>query len=123
VQPPASPPKVSRRHPRYEMYASVELEQHGETVILPAQNISLGGVFLAADGHDLSGLEIGGELDVQVFDALDEHKPPVRLHAEVMRLDHDGVALQWTSTDSDCALKLAKLLNTMQPKKAKPAKK
>jgi hypothetical protein len=102
------------------MYASVELEQHGETVILPASNISLGGVFLAADGHDLTELVVGVELEVQVFDALDERKAPVRLRAEVVRHDTGGVALQWTSTDSECALKLAKLLNTM---KAKPSKK
>jgi hypothetical protein len=102
------------------MYASVELDQHGETVILPALNISLGGVFLAADGHDLSGLALGEEIDVQVFDA---RKPPVRLHAEVMRHDPTGMALQWTSADSQSALELAKLLNSMQPKKPKAAKK
>ncbi len=101
------------------MFASVELEQHGETVILPALNISLGGVFLAADGHDLSEFDVGAELDVQVFDALDERKAPVRLRAEVLRRAEDGIALQWTSTDSECALKLAKLLNTMKPKRPK----
>jgi hypothetical protein len=101
------------------MYASVELLRHGETVILPALNISLGGVFLGGDGHDLSEFAVGSELEVQVFDALSERKPPVRLQARVMRQDPSGIALQWTSTDADCARQLAKLLASMRPKDAK----
>jgi hypothetical protein len=37
----------------------------------------------------------------------------------VVRHDDAGMALMWTSTDSDAAIKLAKLLDTMQPKGAR----
>jgi hypothetical protein len=98
------------------MYASVELQREGETVILPARNISLGGVFLTADRHDLTELEVGMSVEVLVFDALNEKNRPVRLAAQVVRRDETGMALMWTSTDSDAALRLAKLLGSMQPK-------
>ena len=98
------------------MYASVELQADGETIVLPARNISLGGVFLSADGHELGSLALGSILEVMVFDALDESHRPVRLRAEVLRLEDDGVALMWTSDESNAALELARLLETMKPK-------
>ena len=122
MQPPRFPPppphKNTRKHERFELYASVELHGHGETLILPARNISLGGVQLATDGHDLSGFAVGAELDLLVFDALNEKKKPARLRAQVVRHDEAGMALMWSSTDSDAATKLAALLDTMQPKPA-----
>lgn len=98
------------------MYASVELQAGGETIVLPARNISLGGVFLAADGHDLGNLAPATVLDVLVFDALDESNRPVRLHAEVVRRERDGVALMWTSDDPNAAIELARLLDAMKVK-------
>jgi hypothetical protein len=98
------------------MFASVELEQNGETVILPARNISLGGVYLEADGHDLGEFAVGDALDVLVFDAVNEGQRPVRLPAQVVRQDDRGMALMWASTDADAALQLATLLSTMQHK-------
>ncbi len=101
------------------MYASVELHTKGETMILPARNISLGGVYLSADGHDLAELAVGVELEVLVFDALNERNKPVRLMAQVVRHDDAGMALMWTSRDADAATRLGKLLETMQPKDPK----
>ncbi|MDB4965363.1 MAG: hypothetical protein JWN44_1052 [Myxococcales bacterium] len=101
------------------MYASVELHAESETVILPAGNISLGGCYLAADGHDLGMFEVGSHVEVAVFDALNEKKKPVTLDAEVMRVDEDGMALMWSATDSDAAIRLAKLLDSL---KVKPKK-
>jgi hypothetical protein len=100
------------------MYASVELDAEGEMTILPAGNISLGGCYLAADGHDLGMFEIGSQLEVAVFDALNEEKKPVRLEAEIMRIDDEGMALMWSATDPDAAIRLAKLLDslTLKPK-------
>jgi hypothetical protein len=121
-QPPTSPPpppQNTRKYPRYEMYASVELHAEAETVILPAGNISLGGCYLAADGHDLSMFEAGTHIEVAVFDALNEKKKPVTLEAEIMRVDEEGVALMWSATDSDAAIRLAKLLESL---KLKPKK-
>jgi hypothetical protein len=120
-QPPSSPPpppqpKNTRRHQRFEMYASVELHAAQETLVLPARNISLGGVYLSADGHDLAILEIGMELEVLVFDALDERRRPVRLFGEVVRLDEHGVALMWADSDPEIARNVARLLHRLQPK-------
>lgn len=101
------------------MLASVQLTAGGETMILPAGNISLGGVYLAADGHDLGGIAVGARIDVQVFDALDETKQPVRLDAQVVRFDERGMALQWLSVDAVEASELGKLMDSLQPKSDK----
>jgi PilZ domain-containing protein len=101
------------------MYASVELRaSDDETMLLPARNISLGGVYLSADGHDLGALSVGMELEVLVFDALDDTRKPVQLVGEVVRHDADGVALMWADSDPQVALDLAKLLDRLQPKDA-----
>jgi hypothetical protein len=98
------------------MYASVELHAAAETMVLPARNISLGGVFLTSDGHDLAAFTVGMELEVLVFDALNEQRKPVRLVGEVVRLEHDGMALMWADSDPEVALGLATLLERLQPK-------
>lgn len=117
MQPPAPPqPKDARRHPRFELFASVELERDGETVILPARNISLGGVYLEADGHDLGEFAVGGAVAVQVFDAVNESQPPVHLDGHVVRHDGTGMALMWAPSDPQAALQLGRLLNSMQLK-------
>jgi hypothetical protein len=100
------------------MYATVELHAGAETLILPARNISLGGLYLAHDGHDLSVLDIGMELEVLVFDALDEKRKPVRLAGEVVRIDDHGVALMFTDADPEVARNVARLLNRLQAKEA-----
>lgn len=99
------------------MYASVELVAARETLILPARNISLGGIYLAADGHDLRALREGSEVEVHLFDALNERTRPVRLAATVVRHDGAGMALMWADTDADAAASLAKLLTSLQLKK------
>ena len=98
------------------MYASVELHGEGETMLLPARNISLGGVYLTADGHDLATFAVGGELDVLVLDALDAAREPVRLVGEVVRNDGDGLALMWADSDPQAAQALASLLEQLQPR-------
>jgi hypothetical protein len=123
VQPPAAPPppppKDARKHERLELYASVELHAERETLILPARNISIGGVYLPADGHDLTSFADGSALEVQVFDALDERSRPVRLQATVVRHDGAGMALMWSTSDgeAEAAAALARLLDSMQPKR------
>jgi hypothetical protein len=121
--PPPPPFSVTRQHERFEMYASVELKAESETMILPARNISLGGVYLGADGHDLNGIALGARLDVQVFDALDESKRPVRLEAQVVRVDDKGMALRWLSIDALEAAELSKLLDTLKPQHEKTPEK
>lgn len=101
------------------MYASVELKSAEENFILPARNISLGGVYLTADGHDISGFSIGATVEVQVFDALDARHKSVQLEARVVRIESAGMALMWSSTDPDAAAQLAKLLQSLRPKPKK----
>lgn len=97
------------------MFATVELHGARETLVLPARNISLGGLYLSADGHDLGVLEVGLELEVVVFDALDEERHPVRLLGEVVRLDEHGVALMWADSDPEVARNVAFLLRRLHP--------
>jgi hypothetical protein len=116
--PPPPPKKTNtRKHQRFEMMASVEVHTAAETVILPARNISLGGVYLASDGHDLTSFAVGTEIEVQVFDALDEGNQPVKLAGQVVRHDDVGMALMWAYSDPDIAFRLGALLQSMQEKK------
>ncbi|HEX8953684.1 MAG TPA: PilZ domain-containing protein [Polyangia bacterium] len=119
--PPPPKPKNQRRHPRFELFASVEVHAGDETLVLPARNISLGGVYLSADGHDLGKLDVGLELELLVFDALDETRQPVRLSGEVVRLDGHGVALMWADSDPEVASNVALLLQRLQPHGEPPA--
>ena len=112
-----APKKNTRRHPRFELFASVELHRGDETVILPARNLSLGGVSLDADGHDLSRFEVGVVIDVLIFDAVDETTPPVRSPARVLRHDETGLALMWNATDPKVADVLATFLRKLQPRR------
>lgn len=89
--------------------------------MLPARNISLGGVYLSADGHDLGMLELAMEIEVLVFDALDEKRRPVRLFGEVVRIDEHGVALMWADSDPDVARNIARLLHRLQHPQEEPA--
>jgi hypothetical protein len=115
--PPPPPKKNSRKHERYEMFASVEVHGSTESVLLPARNISLGGVYLTADGHDLSAFAIGAQLEVLVFDALDDRQEPVRLMGQVVRHDQMGMALMWAYADPDLAFKLGALIESLQKPK------
>lgn len=116
ASPPPPPRKNSRRrYRRYELLASVEVIAARETLLLPARNISLGGVYLAADGHDLAAFGDGTEVEVQVFDALDEGSRAVRLTAKVVRHDEGGMALMWAGDEAATAEALAPLLATLPP--------
>jgi hypothetical protein len=75
--------------------ASVEVHAGEETVILPARNLSLGGIYVSHDGNDLSQFPDGSAVDILVFDVADETRPPVRGTAHVVRHDAHGMALRW----------------------------
>jgi hypothetical protein len=114
-EPPPPPKPNERKFPRFELLASVELHQGDETLILPARNLSQGGIYLAADGNDLSHLAIGTGVEVLVFDAVDETNPAVRAGAKVVRHDQDGIALQWNE-NKHTANAIGSLLRAVQPK-------
>ena len=115
--PPAPPagPEDARRFPRFELFASVELAHEDTTLVLPARNISLGGMFLSADGNDLTVFPVGEEVEVMLFDALDEGQTAVRALATVVRRDAEGLGLTWASTDPVVARQLASLLARLNP--------
>lgn len=113
---PLPPPKKeTRRHPRYELFASVELHRGQETVVLPARDISLGGLFLKADGNDLGHVSVGDFVELVLFDMNDDGEPTVRADAQVVRCDADGMALTWASTDPIVSRKLANVLERLNP--------
>jgi hypothetical protein len=116
--PPPPPPKNSRKHPRFAMFASVEVHAGDETVILPAHNISLGGVYLTADGHDLGEFTVGLEVEVLIFDALNDAKDPLQIRARVVRRDAVGIALMWSDDDPKLAIALAGLLERLRSSEA-----
>ena len=72
-----------------------------------------------ADGHDLGMFEVGMELEVLVFDALDEQRKPAKLVGEIVRHDGDGLALMWADSDPDIAIRLVQLLDQLQPRTPK----
>jgi hypothetical protein len=111
------PSKNRRKHPRFELFASVEVEQGGRTVVLPARNLSLGGLFVESDGHDLNRFPDGVILDVRIFDPRDPATAPVRSPARVMRHDRDSMALMWNATDPIVTEKLAEFLGKLSPLK------
>ncbi len=113
-QPPPPPRRNLRRHPRYELLASVELHHGSETLVLPARNLSLGGMYLGADGNDLKAIKHGSSVEVLLFNAVDESHPAVRAGASVVRVDQDGIALRWLE-NSDTSLALASLLEALKP--------
>jgi hypothetical protein len=95
--PPPPKPKNTRQHPRHELMASVEVHHGSDTLVLAARNLSLGGIFLAADDNDLTQLALGTNVELLVFNAADEESPAVRALAQVVRHDEGGVGLKWKS--------------------------
>src|SRR6476659_393348 len=109
--PPPPKPGQKRKHERYELMASVELVSGSETLVLAARNVSMGGIFVACDGNDLTGLKIGSEVELMVFDAQADDSAAVRATAEVVRRDGTGVGLRWKD-DKQMASQLAALLSS-----------
>lgn len=107
VPPPPPPPakKDTRAHPRYELLATVELRDVDETVVLPARNLSRGGIFLGSDGNDLRRFTVGSQLEILVFDGSNEERPVVRGRAAIVRHDGAGMGLRWIDNpETDAAL-------------------
>ncbi len=85
-----------RQHERIEVYASVQLRQNDDTLVLAVKDISLGGVFLHADAHDFTAFQVGRVYELMVFDATDEQSPPLTISAWVVRREPTGIALMWS---------------------------
>ena len=100
-----------RRHARFELYASVEIRRGEERLVLSVQNISVAGVLLLADGHDLSSLAVGALHELVVFDRNDQ-ATQVKLVARVARRPPEGVAFTWS--DEDAMFEIAALLGKLK---------
>jgi hypothetical protein len=94
----------------------VEIHRGGETLILPARNVSQGGIYLGSDGNDLSTFGVGHVIELLLFDAADESRQPVRGTAAVVRLDPAGMALSW-SDDAQLATSIGDLLRSLRNSK------
>ncbi len=92
----------------------MQLNRGADTVVLPARNISLGGLLIDADGK-LKGFSVGDVVEVQLFDMSEDGESAVRADASVIRNDGKGLALSWASTDPVTARKLADLLQRLNP--------
>jgi hypothetical protein len=103
-----SNPINSRKHARVELLASVEIAAGGEMIILTVRNISLGGVYVFRDGHDLSGFAVGSRHELTIFTPGDTEKQLV-VRGQVVRHDENGMALKWREDDTS-AMRLAALL-------------
>jgi hypothetical protein len=116
TRPPPHPPKSTRRHPRYTLFASVELKKANETLVLAARNISLGGVLLEADDHEIERFPLGGVVDIHLCDAFDPESPAWHAQAQVIRHEHDAMALMWVGDDPDTLHQLDGILRRMKQK-------
>jgi len=113
VSRPPTAEENHRLHARYELMATVELHQGAETLVLPTKNLSLGGVYVSHDGHDLSHFTVGTPIELVVFNVTDETTPSVRGGAQVVRHDKDGMALRWTE-NVQTQLAVANLLHALR---------
>lgn len=103
---------IERRvHERYELQAKVELRRAGQVEMLPAINISAGGILLVNDRNVecAIGDDIGIHFDVP------ELAPEFSLDATVIRVvaatNKPGVlAAMWTSSDASATAALAQML-------------
>lgn len=100
---PVEHKRDQRLHPRIELFATVELRGLDEVLILSLRNVSLGGAFLSADGNDLSGIRVGSEHELAVFEGEDT-KGEIVVRARVVRKESNGLALSWIGEDTVFAI-------------------
>jgi len=76
-----------RDHPRSELLAQVQVRRELEVHIMPAFNISGGGVFVQGEPTDYPELQPGTELELVIFDADDPSRDDVSVRAAVARTE------------------------------------
>lgn len=91
----------------------MELNGGDEVLILSVQNLSVTGVLVAADGHDLGQFLVGNSYQLSVFDPENE-RYQVEVVARVVRKQPDALALTW---DDEAALfRMQSLIQRLEPK-------
>jgi hypothetical protein len=113
--PPFPPPMERRRADRLDLFAQVELHRGGEVTVLPAINISSGGLLVGVEHGELADLRVGDL--VHIFLSSDDSGEPIEIamDATVVRADFDAgkrsrLAMMWTSTNAKATAQLARLL-------------
>src|SRR5260370_35467293 len=87
-----------RRYPRHDLYAHVELKGD-KRLILSMRDISVAGVFLVAEGNDLSQFAVGSDQDLVILNP-DDPALSVSVRARVVRRAPDGLALAWKAPET-----------------------
>jgi len=115
--PPPPPKKAERRaHPRVDLLAQVQVNRRSEVHILPAINVSRGGLFLKTDPERTPDLTAGVEVELLIFPA-DGEGEDVALDAEVVRVERStvpgrcsGVGLRFLRVSDESEHKLERIL-------------
>jgi len=100
---------TQRKHPRFALLASVHLASGEGMIVLTVRNISVGGVFVCSDGHDLSSFVVGSRHELTIFTPSDVHREMV-VRGKVVRHEPDGMALEWRQDDT-ASLKLSEMIS------------
>jgi hypothetical protein len=92
---PAQPDR--RAHPRYELYAQVQVAREREVHIMRARHISRGGLFIQGHPETYPDLQVGARVEVVVFDADHPGRDDISLDAQVVRGDPSGFGLRFNN--------------------------
>jgi hypothetical protein len=104
---------TTERSPRLDLYASVELAGGDEVLILTVRNLSLTGVLVAADGHDLAQFTVGNEYRLLIFDP-DNERYQVEVLGRLVRTQPDAMA--FSLDDEDALFRVESLIKRLSAK-------
>jgi c-di-GMP-binding flagellar brake protein YcgR len=106
-----------RIYARYDIVAQVEIEADDETIMLPLQNLSLGGALLGLPSSQRVQVDLGDEVDAFLDFGSDLHGESlaVSLEAEIVRFEeHDGqvtgLAIRWVGGSDFSQRKLGEIV-------------
>lgn len=142
AKPPPPPGSERRQFPRYEVLAQVEIRGGDSTLVVPVRNISVGGLYVDLESHDLDGLGpalMPGQRATIFLDAGEGGDDPdlaVSREAEILRIDRPsgrprersdehpsgpasgggqaGMALRWTLAEVEVIERLAHILAVLR---------
>ena len=83
-----------RRRRRFEVFATVRIGRGAEATLLTVRNLSMSGVLLSADGHNLLRLVIGVSTPLLIFNP-EDLQAGVSVQARVARREASSVAFSW----------------------------
>ncbi len=124
AKPPPPPGSERRVHPRFEVLAQVEIRGGENTLVVPVRNISVGGLYVDLDDHDLGTPRV---LARQRASAPPSSSMPVTAttssswsrDADILRIDRPevgrgGMAMRWTAVEPEVAEHFARVLEVLR---------